>query len=449
MVQSSKISNMSGVRNIVSIFLACLVFVLIMGLEVAAVLAKAPEKLNSDFVFAIIGKVSGLWAATLLIIQFALSSRLKILNKIFGIDKLMIVHRFLGASALTLAILHPLFLYHSDFYTFGPLKMERWPEILGAAVLTFLVAVVCTSLFRAFLKLDYRYWRIIHQIAFVSVFLAAVHALVIGSEFQSLISKIVCIIILLAYTVLFIWVKFIKPHMLRDNPYEVTEVTALNHNVFNLMLKPVKTSLFEYLPGQFAFLRLFRQGLKTEEHPFTISSSPTNRGYISFTIKNCGDYTSTIGLTKVGDKAAVEAPLGRFSFMMYPRTEHIILIAGGIGITPLLSMLRYIAQTDNQKHVTLIWANRTVNDTFLPEEFEDILHAMPNLKIHHIMSKQPDYAGLKGYLNEAILKELLNPVLPGARVFLCGPPSMMKLVKGSLRNIGFAKKQIITENFAL
>ena len=449
MVQSSKISNMSGIRGIGSIFIACLIFILIMGLEVAVVLAKAPEKLNSDFVFAIIGKVFGLWAATLLTIQFVLSSRLKILNKIFGIDKLMIVHRFLGASALIFAILHPLILYHSEFYTFGVLRLSRWPQLLGAAVIILLIAIVCTSIFRMFLKLDYRYWRIIHQFTFVTVVVAAIHAMIIGSEFQSLISKILCVMILLGYAVLFVWVKFIKPRMLRDNPYVVTEVMALNHNVVDLRLKPDKTNLFEYLPGQFAFLRLFRKGLKTEEHPFTISSSPANRDYISFTIKNSGDYTSTIGLTKVGDKATVEAPLGRFSFMLYPRTEHIVFIAGGIGITPLLSMLRYIAQTDNKKRVTLIWANRTVNDTFLPEEFEDIISVMPNLKIHHIMSKQPDYAGLKGYLNEAILKELLNPVLPGARVFLCGPPQMMKLVKGSLRNIGFAKNQIITENFAL
>ena len=112
-------------------------------------------------------------------------------------------------------------------------------------------------------------------------------------------------------------------------------------------------------------------------------------------------------------------------------------------------MLRYIAGTDNKKHVTLIWANRTINDTFLPEEFEDITSIMPNLKIHHIMSHQPDYPGLKGYLNEEILKEFLSPVSSGTIVFLCGPPVMMKLVSQSLRNIGFAGNHIITENFAL
>lgn len=449
MARFSEILFISGSGRIVTRFLAYLVFALILGIEAVAVLANTPNVSESGQIFAIAGKISGLWAATLIIAQFVFSARLKILNKIFGIDRLMVSHKFLGSTAFTLAIFHPLLLYQSGSYSFGTIELELWPELLGAATLTLLAVIVCTSLFRVFLQLDYRYWRIIHQLTFIAVLLAAIHALVIGSELQFWLSRIVFLMVISAYIILFIWVKFIKPRRLKDNPYEVTEVTALNHNVFNLRLKPDKTSLFEYLPGQFAFLRIFSKDLKAEEHPFTISSSPANRDYISFTIKNSGDYTSTIGMTKVGDKATVEAPLGRFSFMMYPQTDHIILIAGGIGITPLLSMLRYIAQNDNQKHVTLIWANRTVDDTFLSEEFEDILHAMPNLKIHHIMSKQPDYAGLKGYLNEAILKELLNPVLPGARVFLCGPSSMMKLVKGSLRNIGFAKNQIIMENFAL
>ena len=449
MVQNSKISGPPGLLRIGFLFLACLFLVLILGIELAVVLSKAPEKLSSDFVFAIIGRTTGLWAATLLIMQFVLSARLKILNRIFGIDKLMICHRFLGASALTLAILHPLILYKSEFYIFGALKLERWPEVLGAAVLTIIVIVVCTSLFRAFLQIDYRVWRIIHQLAFVSVLIVAIHALAIGDEFQSLASRIVCVIILLAYVALFVWVKFIKPSVLKNNPYEVTEVTVLNHNVVDLKLKPVKTSLFEYLPGQFGFLRLFSKDVKKEEHPFTISSSPESNDSISFTIKNCGDYTSTIGKTKVGDKATVEAPFGRFSYLMYPPMEHIILIAGGIGITPLLSMLRYIAQTDNQKRVTLIWANRTGEDTFLPEEFDEFTKAMPNLKIHHIMSRQKDYHGLKGYLNEEILKELLGQVSVDSKVFLCGPPEMMKSVKIVLRKIGFTRKQIITENFIL
>jgi len=361
----------------------------------------------------------------------------------------MIVHRFLGASALTLAILHPLILYHSEFYTFGALRLARWPQMLGVSAMIILIAIVCTSIFRAFLRLDYRYWRVIHQFTFGVILLVAIHALVIGSDLQSIKSKILFVTVLLGYAALFVWVKFIKPYKLKNDPYEVSEVMALNHNIYNLRLKREKASLFEYLPGQFAFLRIFGNGIKPEEHPFTISSSPSSHDDISFTIKDSGDFTSTIGNAKAGDKAIVEAPLGRFSFTLYPDVKQIILIAGGIGITPLLSMLRYLAQKDKQKHVTLIWANRTTKDTFLQEEFDYILNEMPNLKIHNVMSRESDYSGLKGHLNEDILKELLNPVSSDSKVFLCGPVEMMKLVKQSLRKIGFAKKQIIRENFIL
>lgn len=442
------LSASSGYRSLAK-FLARFAFAFFLGIEAAVILADAPHVLTSDWLFAAAGKIAGLWAATLIMTQFAFSARFKILDKIFGIDRLMLCHKFLGPSALTLAVLHPFLLYHSTSYVLGALRWEIWPQLLGAITLTILVIVVSTSLFRVFLNLDYRYWRTIHQLVFAAVLLAAVHSLTLGSELKSRTPRIAWLLAISAYAVVFIWVKFLKPRSLKKNPYVVTEVSPLNHNVVNLKLKPVKTSLFEYLPGQFAFLRLFRKGFKTEEHPFTISSSPANREYISFTIKNSGDFTSTIGQTKIGDEAAVEAPLGRFSCTLYTEAENLVLIAGGIGITPLLSMLRYIAQTDNQKRVTLIWANRTIHDTFLPDEFAEIRRAMPNLKIHHIMSKQPDYPGLKGHLNETILKDLLGPVSLGVSVFVCGPPMMMESAICSLRKIGLRKKQIHAENFAL
>jgi predicted ferric reductase len=436
-------------RRLLAGFLAVVVLCVFLAIAAAAVLTNLPQGTTAEQFFTAAGRIAGLWAAILIMVQFAFSARSKTLNKIFGIDRLMVCHKFLGPTAFTLAVLHPLLLYNSGSYVFGSLRLELWPELLGVLILILLTAVVCTSLFRLFLKLDYRYWRIIHQFVFVAVLLVAVHSLVLGSELQSPAMRILWLLVILIYAAVFIWVKFIKPYRLKKNPYIVTQVTPLNHNTVNLKLQPAGNNPLEYLPGQFAFLRLFREGFKAEEHPFTISSSPANRDYISFTIKNSGDYTSTIDKTKADDKATVEAPLGRFSYRLYPLAEHLILIAGGIGITPLLSMLRYIAQEDSSKRVTLIWANRTTDDTFLPDEFEKIVSTMPNLKIHHIMSQQPDFPGLKGYLNETILKDILSPVTGKESIFLCGPPVMMKLVTHSLLKIGLHKNQIHTENFSL
>jgi predicted ferric reductase len=436
-------------RRLLAGFSAVVMLILFLAIAAAAVLTNLPQGTTAEQFLTTAGKIAGLWAAILIMVQFAFSARSKILNKIFGIDRLMVCHKFLGPTAFTLAVLHPLLLYNSGSYVFGSLRLELWPELLGVLILILLTIVVCTSLFRAFLRLDYQYWRIIHQFVFAAFLLMAVHSLTLGSDLQFTAMRVLWLLAILLYAAVFIWVKFIKQHSLKKNPYLVTEVTPLNHNTVNLKLQPANKNPLEYLPGQFAFLRLFRKGFKTEEHPFTISSSPANRDYISFSIKNSGDYTSTIDKTKPADKATVEAPLGRFSFILYPPAEHLVLIAGGIGITPLLSMLRYIAQEDSQKKVTLIWANRTTRDTFLPDEFAEISRMMPNLKIHHIMSQQPDYPGLKGFLNEMILKDILSPVSGKEQVFLCGPPIMMKLVTHSLQNIGLHKKQIHTENFAI
>ena len=121
---------MSNKKKSLIQILAYLVFVLILVAEVTAVLSKLPEDLSSSQILALFGRVMGLWAATFLIIQFVLSSRLKILDKIFGIDRLMIFHRLFGASALTLAIFHPFVLYHSGFYLLDSYPYRQYPTHL-------------------------------------------------------------------------------------------------------------------------------------------------------------------------------------------------------------------------------------------------------------------------------------------------------------------------------
>jgi predicted ferric reductase len=186
-----------------------------------------------------------------------------------------------------------------------------------------------------------------------------------------------------------------------------------------------------------------------EEHPFTISSAPSQQGFITFTIKQSGDYTSTIGQTKPGDTATIDGPYGRFSYLRFGKFDHFIMIAGGVGITPIMSCLRHMAATSFDKPVTLIWANRTTKDIFFEDELKKIKTQIPDMCIHHVLSDEPDFQGPKGYVTESLLRELLPQVTAKTQVMLCGPPPMMKLVSKALRNIGFSRKQIHTERFAL
>lgn len=396
-----------------------------------------------------LGKAAGLAAAALLMLQFTLSARLKVLDRAVGVDRLMRVHRLLGPTAVCLALLHPLLVYASETHSAEALSWRQWPQMLGAFTLLLLTASLSTTWGKSFLQLRYESWRWIHRVAFAAVAIIVVHAAMLGSDLQAAWSRSLWLGAAFAYGALFLWAKVAKPCRLRQRPFHVRAVTRLCHNVWEVRVRPQNPPLFAYQPGQFAFLGLHRAEGPNEQHPFTISSSPTSRDELIFTIKASGDFTSTIGRTRPNDGATVDGPYGRFSYLSWPDADSLILIAGGVGITPILSGLRHIRDTGGDKPITLIWANRTRRDIFLRAELDEIRQAVSGLVVHHLLSDEPDYDGPRGYLNRALLARLLPDVPPHAHVMLCGPPPMMDAVSKALRQLGMRPGRIHTERFAL
>jgi len=397
--------------------------------------------------FAMAGNVAGLLAAMLLMLQFAVSARFKVLDRIYGLDRMFRFHRVMGATAAVLAATHPMLLFATGVVEEFAEEM-LWVEMIGAAALAMVAVVVCTSLWRIFLNLSFETWRGIHQLTFVVVVLVIVHSQILGGDVNTGWPRIVWFVVVAAYAATFIWVKFVKPASLWKRHLVVTDVKQVTHDTCNLVLKPKDGEVFDYMPGQFAFITLKRKGLRTEEHHFTLSSSPARKDTISFTIKASGDFTATINQTKVGDIAMIDGPYGRFSHLLHPPGD-LVMIAGGIGITPILGMLRYMADVSDGRSVLLIWGNKTEKDIVFRDEFEALKTRLPNLRLHHVMSGQPDWAGEKGRVDDALLNRLLTERDRKARVFLCGPPVMMRLVTASLVRRGVKASRIHTERFAL
>jgi predicted ferric reductase len=392
----------------------------------------------------------GLLAGVLLMLQFALSARLKLLDRAFGLDRLLRYHKYLGISAGLLASLHPLFLYSSGVYSVGSMTWNHWPELLGASLLAVLWVVLCTSLWAAFLGLSYRQWWGIHQLVFVAVVLVVVHGLVIGSNLAGGWPQVVWTAVVATYAGLFVWVKVVKPLRLWTNRYIVAAVEQLNHNVWTVELTTPPERAFHHLPGQFAFLKLHGRGLPAEEHPFTISSAPSPDGRrIRFTIKASGDFTARISEFHAGDWATVDGPYGLFSHLVRaPRSEPLVMIAGGIGITPILSMLRHMAATGDDRPVTLIWGNRREEDIVYRQELDSLAAGRMNLRIHHVLSEQESWPGSTGFVDAPLLGRVLAGGELAGQVFLCGPPVMMASVSRSLRSMNVPRRRIHTERFA-
>lgn len=120
-----------------------------------------------------------------------------------------------------------------------------------------------------------------------------------------------------------------------------------------------------------------------------------------------GDFTATVKDTTSADEAYIDMPYGIFSFLNYD-APNLVFIAGGIGITPFISMLRYMVDKKLERNVILIWGNKTEKDIAFKSELEQMVVAMPSLRIIHVLSNQPPWPGEKGYVDTRLLHTHLD-----------------------------------------
>jgi predicted ferric reductase len=398
------------------------------------------------------GKIFGLLAAALVLIQFPLSAKLKAMDRVFGLHRLLLAHRALGLSAVVLASLHPLFVFAPKAKEIGALRLAIWPELLGAVLLIGLWIAVCTGLWREFLRLPYGIWYLFHRLGtFSAAVLVTIHVLNVSHDFEQGWPLYALIVVLALYVALFAWEKGIKQTILKKRMYAVTDITPAGKDTYAVALAPEDGEVFPYGPGQFAFVTFRSEALPLERHPWTISSTPTRPKNLIFTIKCSGDFTRLIGRLKPGDRAVVDGPYGLFSYPAHVRdpNEELVMVAGGVGVTPMLSMLRYMADTGDGRKTTLVWSNRTEADILYREELETMKGELPDLSIHNVLTRQRDFQGHTGRLDTAMLKELLSGCSREASVFVCGPPPMMDAACKVLRGIGFKAHFIHTERFSI
>jgi ferredoxin-NADP reductase len=244
---------------------------------------------------------------------------------------------------------------------------------------------------------------------------------------------------------LFAWRNVFVPRWGR-RCFRVESIRAEARGVWTIDLVPEGGRPLRYLPGQFMFLTLLRAAAPAEEHPFTISSSPSETGVLSATIKESGDFTRTIGLTRRGDRALVEGPFGRFS-VVHHAAERFLFISAGVGSTPFASMLRFLSDTGDPRPVLYLCANRTEADIAFREE---LARVPSNVKVCHLLSQPgPGWSGARGHLDEEALRSLAGGSLDGAAVFLCGPPAFMSSARRSLRSLGVPRAHIHLERFTV
>ena len=394
------------------------------------------------------GKMIGLAAGLLVLMQLPLAGRLKALDRIFSLPGLIRQHRWHGWMVVVLAIAHPLCVLLPEGKLTIPLEMRYWPEWVGVALLVIILAQFATTQWRQSLGIAFHCWLPGHRIAGAAIaILLIVHVLYVSETFtDNWLPRLVVLIAAGIFTLIWLWVRsgWLR---IRRHPHRITRIETIGRDCVSVEMEPCSGVVRDYLPGQFAFVSFRGQQLSREPHPFTLASSPNRTGILQMVIRTCGDWTRQVGTLTAGDRAYLLGPFGRFSHLLVGTGRELIFIAGGIGITPMLSMLRYMADQGDTRPITLIWSNRTPADMVFAEEFDRLTAQLTGLRCIPIFTDNAETGEPSGRLNQTILKALLSENCRTSAVFLCGPPPMMKALTTDLKRIGFPRRAIFTETF--
>jgi len=406
-------------------------------------------KFGVDRILLLTGQVMGLVAGCLLLVQVILAARLKFLDRVLGLDRLFKFHRINGIIIAALVIIHPLVIFIADDRISIPLQWRYWPEFVGLFLMLLIVIMVVTSYWRIGLGLAYHRWWPIHRwAAILGVIAFGVHVLSVNDTFEQKLSQMLATAALILCGLIFLWIRT-RTVRNRRKPLQVTEVEAAAADAVRLKMVADDQHLPAYLPGQFGFFSFSCEAVASEEHPFTIASSPTEADGLEILVRTSGDWTAQLKHLQPQDRVLLDGPYGLFSHLRFADQKEIIMIAGGIGITPLLSMLRYMADYDDPRKITLIWSNQTPDHIVLSHAFENLTEQLKGLRIVHVLTRAHEYSGEKGRLDRPRLKRLLADCSTAAAVFVCGPDQMMKAVRSFLVSLGFERRMIFMERFSL
>jgi len=414
-------------------------------LPLGAVLASSPPQ-GRGFVLEL-GSALGIVALSLLALQLALPARVGPVVRPLGAEVAVRLHRHLADVLVAIIAAHVALVVMGDpsnLALFDPLGAP-WRARAAIGSCAALAALIVSSVLRRRLRLAYARWRGLHvSLGVGALALALLHAIGVDRYLTSpagLLMVALGAIGLLAVLDL----RVLRPWRLAGRPYVVERVVPERGGAVTLALRADGHGGRPFRPGQFAWLKLADSPHALAEHPFSYSSSASRPERPTFTIKAYGGFTRRVPELRPGTRVLLDGPHGSFSAC--PHTERFVLIAGGIGITPIISVLRSAADAGDLRPHLLVYGSVRWEQATFREELQR-LRQLIDLRVVHVLTEPPpDWHGEAGYVDAGLLERHLPRELRGADFFLCGPPPMLTAALAGLARLGVAPEHVHAEFF--
>jgi predicted ferric reductase len=423
-------------------------YVLALLLPPLVVLADSP--LHSFAVLAC--AFTGIAALMMLSVQFLTSGRFEALAAPLGLDAMMGFHRLAGRIVIAAILVH---LMLSVWLAAGS-DLREVPSALvrvissermatGLISLVLVLALVVLAVRRDQIGLRYEWWRLSHGIGALFLLLLATHhawanRIVLDTAAAAVVGAGI-ILALASFGVIY----GVRAWYALNSPWTVEKVTPLGRSSHEVTLSARTSPRFDFHAGQFVWVTFGRRHPVTD-HPFSIASSPEELPKLRFIIKENGDFTDKISTLAKGTPAYVDGPHG--NFFADSSAEAIVLIAGGVGIAPIISIARSLADQSYKGSVALMIATRGELEQLFAAEIERLSGELDIRSMLVVERPSSSWRGEHGRIDAAKLKILTTGIpLSRVEILICGPLPMMAATSLLLMKMGVPETNIKYERF--
>ena len=399
-----------------------------------------------------VGQLTALYGTYLALLQLVLMSRTPWLDQLFGMDRLAGVHRWVGFACVWLLVAHGVFTTAGFAASDGSsvvgealVLLTTYPYVLMAtAGMALFVAVAVTSVRAARRRVSHETWYGIHLYAYLAIALAFLHQLLVGTDFiGDPAARLYWVLLYVAAVASIVLFRFGQPVYLSvRHRLRVANVVREAPGVVSVYVTGRDLDRLAVRAGQYFVWRFLTRDDWWRGHPFSISAAPNGR-FLRLTIKDMGDHTNRLQRMRIGTRVFAEGPYGALTGARRTRPG-VVLIAGGIGVTPLRALLEELPAARGD--LTLLYRATRAADLVFRDEL-DQLAALRGATVHYLVGRRGTAAMPTDPLAAPALRRLVPDILQ-RDVYLCGPVPMMEQVRRTLRALGVSSQQIHLERFA-
>jgi predicted ferric reductase len=414
-------------------------------LPLAAVLIGSPPPGRG---FALeLASALGIVALTVLALQLVLPARLGVVARPLGAEVAVRLHRHLADVLVAAIVAHVALVVVDDpsnLALFDPLGAP-WRAKAALASCAALAALIASSVLRRRLRLAYARWRGLHvALGIGTLGLGVLHAIGVDRYLTSP-AGLLLAAVAGAGILAMLELRLLRPRRLARRPYVVERVLPERGGATTLALRADGHGGQPFQPGQFAWLKLADAPHALAEHPFSYSSSAGSPERPEFTIKAYGGFTRRAPELRPGTRVLLDGPHG--SFRARPHADRVVLIVGGIGITPAISLLRSAADAGDRRPFVLVYGSLQWEQATFREELERLEERLDLRVVHVLTDPHPGWQGEAGFIDAALLRRQLPYDLHAADILVCGPPPMLAAALDGLHGLGVSPENVHAEQF--